>query len=287
MRVACDVAARFGVFSAAPVVLRDGSNVLVHLAPAPVVARIASLTGDVRPDVRATLAKDLALADHLARRGAPVVAPSRELPPGPHERHGRHLTFWTYVEHDPDHVWQPADMGPLLAELHAELRGFPGALPTAPPLDMPEVIGYLAAHDSSRSDPILSDPILSDRDLADLAADAERVTAEIRALGDEAVPLHGDAHPGNLLSTADGPVWTDFEDAWRGPVGWDLACLARTGRLDGRLAVAGYPHAPADIEPYVRARLLQGLGWVLVFASRFPDRVADARARIREWRRTR
>lgn len=283
VRAATEVAARYGVVGVRPVVLRDGANVLVHLTPTPVVARVAALTAQVRPDVRATLAKDVALAGYLAGRGAPVVAPSGELPEGPHTWQGRTLTFWTYVEHDRDHVWEPARIGPLLAELHAELRGFPGELPGTPPLDVPDVISHLR----SAGDPVRSDAELAD--LADLAADAERITAEVAATGEEAVPLHGDAHPGNLLHTARGPVWTDFEDAWRGPIGWDLACLARSGRIDGWAAVAGYPAAPARLAPYIAARRLQGVAWGLVFLHRFPgpERQADVMALLREWRESR
>jgi len=49
-------------------------------------------------------------------------------------------------------------------------------------------------------------------------------------------PLHGDAHPGNVLLTADGPRWTDFEDVCLGPVEWDLASMQVTDD-----AVAAYP----------------------------------------------
>ena len=175
-------------------------------------------------------------------------------------------------------MWRPDQIGPLLAELHAELRDYPGELPGVPPMDVPAMADYLR-----------SAGLLSEAELADLTADAERVTAEIAATGDESVPLHGDAHPGNLLHTVAGPVWTDFEDAWRGPIGWDLACLARTGRLDGWAAVASYPNAPSDLEPYVVARRLQSVGWELVFLRRFPaaQRRADALAALREWRGTR
>ena len=280
MAAAVTVAARYGVSGTTPVLLRDGSNVLVHLAPAPVVARVASLTADVRPDIAATLAKDVALAAYLSGRGAPVVPPSAELPPGPHTCGGRTVTFWTYVEHERDHVWRPAEFGPLLAELHAELRDFPGELPTVPPLDVPAMERYLRG---------IGTGLLSDEELAALTEDARRAAAAIAATGAHAVPLHGDAHPGNLLHTAAGPVWTDFEDSWRGPVGWDLACLARSGRLDGAAAVACYPGRPADLAPYLAARRLQSVGWELVFLHRFggADRRADALATIREWRANR
>lgn len=281
VRAAVGVAAAHGVVGVEPVVLRDGSNVLVHLAPAPVVARVAGLTALVRPNVAATLAKDLALAAHLVDRGAPVVAPSRELPPGPHRWRDRSLTFWTYLPHDPGHVFRPAEIGPLLADLHAELRDYPGALPGVPPLDVSEVLAFLDG-DSGEG-------LLTSADAAALAEDAatlsERLTSGFR------VPLHGDAHPGNLMYTAHGPVWTDFEDAWRGPIGWDLACLAQTGRLDGWAAVAGYPDAPdpAHLADCVAARRVQGIVWSLVFLRRFPGpgRRADALAGLAAWRAAR
>jgi len=37
------------------------------------------------------------------------------------------------------------------------------------------------------------------------------------------VPCHGDAHIGNLLPTAEGWLWTDFEDASLMPAHWDMA----------------------------------------------------------------
>lgn len=277
MRAAVTVARRHGLRHVEPVVLRDHANLLVHLAPAPVVARVGALTAEVRPHVAATLAKDVALAGWLAARGAPVVAPSAEVPPGPHHHAGRCLTFWTYVPHEPEHTYRPTEVGPLLADLHAESRDYPGELPDVPPIDLSGVLAFLRAAGSR---------VVSDREAAALLADAERVTAELRAACPDSVPLHGDGHPGNLLWTPDGPLWTDFEDAWRGPVGWDLACLAGTGRLDGWAAVAGYPGAPdrAALAPAVAARRLQHLGWSLAVAERFPDRRSDADARLAAWR---
>ncbi|HEX3589893.1 MAG TPA: phosphotransferase [Pseudonocardiaceae bacterium] len=251
-------------------VLKNGANVLVHLAPAPVVARVAGLTGEVRPSVGRTLAKDVALAGWLADQGVPVVAPSAWLPPGPHEFAGRTLTFWTYVAHDPGHVFAPAEMGPLLADLHGVLRGYPGELPEVPPLDVADVLRFLA-----------SPPPFA----AALADDAMKITSSVAG---PVQALHGDAHPGNVLYTAAGPVWNDFEDAWRGPLGWDLACLARTGRLDGWAAVAGYPSA-VGLSWGVAARRVQSIAWSLVFQERFPsaERAADLARQVAEWRRTR
>src|SRR5918998_2864754 len=48
LRAAVAVAAAGGVACREPVVLRDGSNLLVHLRPAQVVARVATATATVR-----------------------------------------------------------------------------------------------------------------------------------------------------------------------------------------------------------------------------------------------
>src|SRR5277367_3550945 len=82
------VANSFGLRCDDPEILADGSNVLVHLKPAPVVARVATTTGLVRKPAQNWLALDLDLAGFLAAQSFPVVPPSAELPPGPHVQDG-------------------------------------------------------------------------------------------------------------------------------------------------------------------------------------------------------
>jgi hypothetical protein len=107
--------------------LQDGINVVVHLAPAPVVARVATLTRLLRPDVARHLGREVAVAGALAAAGAPVVPPSDLLPPGPHEHDGTVLSFWTYVRVLPEAV-TPAEVAGALTELEGPL----GALADAP-----------------------------------------------------------------------------------------------------------------------------------------------------------
>lgn len=275
VRAAVALAARFGVRSE-PVLLSNGSNVVVHLAPAPVVARVGTLCAAVRPYVAENMARDLALAGYLAEVGAPVVAPSRVVPPGPHREDGRTITFWTYVPHVPRYTWHPHEVGPLLAELHQAMRGFPGELPGVPPIEAEQVVAFLRSVDGLGP--------LDEAMVPDLLADAAALRLKL-SQGD-AVPLHGDAHPGNLLHTPDGPMWTDFEDAWRGPLGWDLACLELTSRLDGRAALAGYPGPRPDPAPFLAGRRMEQLIWSLVFRWRFPDdaRFQDVADGLARWR---
>jgi Ser/Thr protein kinase RdoA (MazF antagonist) len=67
------VAEAHGVRCEKPIVLREAWHVLVHLWPAPVVARVTSGAPGVNPD---DVEQELHVARHAARAGAPVVQPS-------------------------------------------------------------------------------------------------------------------------------------------------------------------------------------------------------------------
>ncbi len=225
------LAAGLGFPTGDPHVLKDGSNLLVHLRPAPVVARAGTATAFVRGDVREHFRRADDLARFLAGRGVPVVEPVT----GPVRHEGLVVSFAGYVEHDPDRHPDSASFAVMLAELHAELRDYPGDLPTAAPLaDIDAVLG------------------LADRPARLVGARNEPVAArnELVAVRDELVArwpelpvqaLHGDAHPRNVLSGPRGPVWNDFEDAWLGPVGWDVACAARSELLSRAEVARAYP----------------------------------------------
>jgi len=264
------VARAHGLPVAEPAVLSDGVNLVVLLRPAPVVARVATLTPLLRPDAARAPRRDLALATARAAAGAPVLTPSDLLPPGPHEHDGLTLSFWRYVEVLPDRP-TPAVAGTTLAQLHAVLaRVDPGW--DGDPLDTP--LGDLAEF-GRRGVELGADPQL-------VARTAELVDRLRPRLTGPAQLLHGDAHPGNLLRTPSGWVWADLEDTCRGPVGWDLACLRRTGRLDGRAALDAVPGSPSDAElaPFGWLRALHAASWWFVHAVRVPADLPAARAQL-------
>lgn len=234
MRAAVSVARAHGLTVSSPLVLRHLSNTLIWLRPAPVVARVATATALVRSPA-AFLERDLAVSAYLAARGVPVVPASGELPPGPHAHSGFTMTFTQHVPHDLSVVPSPASFASLLASLHAELARYPGPLPVAMPFDDMAALGCAAPD---------------------------------RPAGGAARPLHGDAHPGNLLWTPAGPVWNDFEDTWLGPVEWDLACLLHTQRLDGAAAVAAYPgaYSPAAVSAWLTVRRAHAACWTEVLS---------------------
>ncbi|HEX8868076.1 MAG TPA: aminoglycoside phosphotransferase family protein, partial [Lentzea sp.] len=219
--------------------------------------RVASRTALVRPSVSSHFARDLAVSSFLASRGVPVVTPSLELPSGPHTVNGFVMAFSTYVPHDPAVELSRPDVLKLLPDLHAELRLYDGPLPARGPLDDTDhTLAYLSAHGV----PDL-EPFYSRRDELLAAWDAHH---------NDVQPLHGDPHYGNLLMTTSGPVWNDFEDTWRGPVAWDLACLAdAAGKEAAQRAVETYGGgaAPQDVEFHVEVRILFGTLWGLLIEN--------------------
>jgi Phosphotransferase enzyme family len=264
------VAAEHGLPVDDVALLHDGANVVLRLLPAPVVARVATLTPLLRPHPAVHFGREVELAAALVALGAAVVPPSELLPPGPHRRGDAVLSFWTAVSVLPD-IPRPEQVAAALADLHGALAQVP---PSGTPLDTP-----LADLDQFAAGAVgwgLT-PGQADRLSARLAALRPRLAGEVRQ-------LHGDAHPGNLLTTRAGLLWGDFEDTCPGPLEWDLACLRTTRRLDGRAALDAFPGAPSDDElaPWLELRRLHAAAWWAVIATGLPEMAAEARVRIAE-----
>ncbi|MET8997758.1 phosphotransferase [Amycolatopsis sp. NPDC004169] len=260
VRAARAVTTRLGLPRHDPEVLHERSNVLVRLGP--LVARVPATTRLLRPEPSAWLARDVAVSRFLTDRGVLVVSPTTDPPAGPHFADGLPVTLWHHTLHDPGHRYTPEVVARSLADLHAALLEYPGELPRRGPLA--ELEGLL--------DRLDLDPRLR--------AEAARLEA---ALPDAPVrPLHGDAHPGNLIATAAGPCWLDFEDTWLGPLAWDLGILARQG---GPEYLAAYPGSVPEeaLRAYTRLRELFAVAWRFVIAQRFPHRLPEARSALADY----
>ncbi len=278
LAAAVAVARAHGVRSTDPTVLAARSNLIVHLRPAPVVARVATATAILRPDVREWLGREVAVAGFLSEQGARVVPPSDEVPPGPHERDGLVLSFWRFVAPDAGRSPSVAEAGRALQELHRALRNFPGELPylACPLLEIPRLL-----------DRIERDGDLSAADLARLRDAHERLVPILRSPARPAQALHGDAHLRNLIPTAKGLLWNDFEDTCSGPAHWDLACFCLRAPGGGEAALAAYgAGGPAleELAPWIEARELQGTVWLVAMSRPFPDRRSRAEEMLARWR---
>lgn len=260
------VARAHGLDVRQPRVIRDLSNILVHLAPTPVVARVATTTTVVRRDgAREWLARELEVATYLAAQDGAVVPPATELPAGPHIEDGFAITFWRLVEPAPRPPSQAAAASALRG-LHDRLRGFAGVLPA-----LDSVLEEARAVIERGALTVLDEPLRAARE----------------AIEDRSLPLralHGDAHAGNLLDTPSGLLWTDFEDACEGPVEWDLACLvADRGESTEALAAYGYDGGERRLAPFVAARRLQVAAWTALMAEHHPQLRSRADERIAAW----
>jgi hypothetical protein len=280
---AVEVAAQHGLKAFTPQLLKDGSNAMIHLAPAPVVARVPSTSAWLRQPSDKWLRRDLDLATWLSAQGAAVVPPSREIPPGPHTSSvatgSTAMTFWTFVEHDRNRPVSDEETATALAELHLAMRAYPGKLPFLGPLleELPHWLHWLEQHHA-----------VSGADLVALRQAHWSLAPALQHGHPRIQPLHGDAHAGNLLRTHDGLLWTDFEDACTGPVAWDVAILlSRTPSIAEELPQC-YPGAPSwsELEPFIRARALEAVIYQQVLAIRFPHRAQEMAQALAAWHRT-
>lgn len=263
------VARKWGLRSQDPVVLSDAWHVLVHLRPLPIVARVSTaipFPEGPRPD---DVVRELAVARHAARAGAPVVPPVEELDPGPHHHGGRIVTFWRYVS--PHGEVDPRQAGRGLRAVHDALLDYTGELPA---------IGH---PDDTEA---MLDALESSTDVAML----RRLISRRPSVPGQA--LHGDAHLFNCMASETGPLWHDFETACHGPREYDLATLVLDDRFQSggdhaaRQALAAYGPHDADL---LEELLPIYAAWVytsfMLALPRRPELGPVVRARLRWLRR--
>lgn len=273
-RAAVSAATRLGVACAEPAVLADAANLLVHLRPSPVVAKVAASTRALRPDSGVWLQRELDLALFLAKAGAPVMAPSPEVPATVHREGGHVMSFWTYLP--PSDAGPPGEdtIGSMLRDLHTALLTYPGRPPVLAPLG--DIPAFLARPQTQ----------LSAADAALLADTFQRLTGDLAPAGAAGQVLHGDAGALNLMPTGGGWVWHDFEDTCTGPVAWDLAASTASPRLAGPriLAAYGKPVDAAQLRVCEQLRSLHLTVWYCLYAERLPSCRQRADELLAGWR---
>jgi hypothetical protein len=267
LRAALAAARAQGIAVREPVVVRDLTNVLVHLAPAPMIARVPLTLSLLRgADWHV---QEVGLAAWLAREGAPVAPPADAVDPGPHEHDGMLVSFWRYVDHDPDR-FDPKSAGRSLRRLHDGLAGYPHRLPEFERLE--EIARLLDVLEPSS--------IVSAAELRALRDVQTRLEARPRPFARR--PLHGDAHFGNVLWSPEGPLWTDLENVCSGPAELDLACLAWRDAPGTTAALQAYGAHDSEVVEAVTPYLCLFLAvWTVVIARRVRSETAVAEARRR------
>jgi hypothetical protein len=267
LEAACAIATDHGVPCERAAVIYSRSNVLVHLRPSPVVARVMTGTVALHDDPLRWLTREVSVQSFLAPSGL-AVAPSSLIAPGPYQWDGLWMTLWECVEHQnrTELCGDAERLGRALRDLHAELSAFSGDL-----ADLVDV-----RHDIERLHRQL-------RPTAALTPQRiESLRERLHALGDTvfgaSLPvqaLHGDASLSNLLCTPEGLVWNDFEDTFRGPVHWDVAGYLMSLEANGadsefvERALQAYGDVgKRDLVPFIAAHDLYGEIWRLYDAQR-------------------
>ena len=204
---AMSIAAVLGLAVDDTIVLHDSNKLTLRLLPCDVLARVAPVEHGVAQF-------EIELARLLAESGCPVAALEPRVEPRVYERDGFTVTLWTYYEPAGPPEPSPAGYASALERLHAGLRK----------LDVP------APHFTDRVEQ--AQQLVASRDRTPALADADRellgdtLRNLRRAIGDRNAAeqlLHGEPHPGNLLSTENGLLFIDLETCCRGPVEFDLA----------------------------------------------------------------
>jgi aminoglycoside phosphotransferase (APT) family kinase protein len=207
MAAAMSTAASLNLTAEDAIVLHDSNNLTLRLLPCDVLARVA-------PAAHQVAQFEVELAQRLAESGCPVAALDPRVEPRVYERDGFALTLWTYYEPAEPRAVSAADYASALERLHAGMRT----------LDIP------APHFTDRVEQ--AQQLVASRDRTPALADADRellgdtLRSLRRAIGDRGAAeqlLHGEPHPGNVLTTKNGLLFIDLETCCRGPVEFDLA----------------------------------------------------------------
>jgi len=256
LAAAISTASALGLAVDDAIVLHDSNKLTVRLLPCDVVARVAPIAHQVAQF-------ELELAQRLAESDSPVAVPDPRAEPRVYESDGFVVTLWTYYRPAVSGEVSPAGYANALERLHAGMRKLDLRAPHF--TDRVEEAQHLVG--TTHLTPDLAD---ADRKLLTTALRSRRQAILERGAAEQL--LHGEPHPGNVLSTTSGLLFIDFETCCRGPVEFDLA------------------HVPEDVTERCadadRDLLSQCRGLVLAMVAawrwdrddQFPDRQRAARA---------
>ena len=256
LAAAMSTASALGLAADDAIVLHDSNKLTVRLLPCDVVARVAPIAHQV-----ARL--EIGLAQRLAESHSPVVVPDPRAEPRVYERDGFVITLWTYYQPAMSRDVSPAGYANALERLHSGMRNLD--LRTPHFTDRVEEAQHLVA--TAHLTPDLAD---ADRKLLITTLRSRRQAIVDRGAAEQL--LHGEPHPGNMLSTNSGLLFIDFETCCRGPVEFDLAHVPED-------VSEHYADVDQDLLSECRVLVLAMVAaWRWDLDDQFPDRQRAARA---------
>jgi hypothetical protein len=249
-------ASELGLQVGEAVVVHNSDRIAVRLTPCDVLARVALLSLH-DGQAQAGMAFEAEVARRLGETDCPVGELEPRVQPGVYVRDGFAITLWTYYEpvvaDRPSGAANeqlgmssdlaPADYAHALVRFHAGLRQIE--------LAAPHITARIAGWAKGAGDRE-STPDLPDRDRELISDTLRRVTAAISGRGSGEQLLHGEPHPGNVLSTRKGPLFIDVGTCQRGPVEYDLAYVPEE-------VAKHYPGADQDLVHQFRLLMWAGV----------------------------
>ena len=249
-------ASALGLTADEAIILHDSNRLAVRLLPCDVLARVA-------PAAHQVAQFEIDLARRLAETQSPAGVLDPRVEPRVYQRDGFVITLWTYYEPVTPREVAPAAYASALERLHAGLRKADLGSP----------------HFTDRVEE--AQQLVQSRDLTPELADADRelLASTLRglrqAIAQRGAPeqlLHGEPHPGNLLSTKTGLLFIDLETCCRGPVEFDLAHVPEA-------VSEHYPDADEELLSDCRLLVLAMVAaWRWDRGDEFPERQRARRA---------
>lgn len=189
------------------VVIHKSNKLALRLLPCDVLARVAVMGQEVA-------AFEVELAQRLAGAASPVAALEPRVEPRVYERDGFAVTMWTYYESTALDLHSPSAYADVLHRLHTQMRSVEIA--------SPHFLNRVSEAEELVKDPGATPALAQgDRDL--LLGSLRSAREQVLSHGAAEQLLHGEPHPGNLLSTNDGLLFIDLETCCRGPIEFDVA----------------------------------------------------------------
>lgn len=275
IEAARSTASALGLRAGEGVVVHNSNRIAVRLTPCDVLARVAPLAHQAGAEFEVEVGR------RLAEAGCPVAEPDPRVEPRVYVRDGCAITLWTYYAAVPPQDIAPAAYAQALERHHAGMRQIDLTAPhfTDRVAEAQRLVGDRA-----------QTPELDDTGRTLLGNTLRGLR---RAIVDRGAPeqlLHGEPHPGNVLTTKKGLLLIDLETCCRGPVEFDLAHapedvsdhypavhqgLLRECRVLMRAMVTAWRWDRDDQLPDGRYWGIEGLNQVRVALERYGMDVAD------------
>lgn len=203
---ATSLAVSLGLGADDAIVLQNSNKLSLRLTPCDVFARVAIAAYETAPF-------EVELAQRLADVGSPVCPLEPRVEPRVYRRDGFVVTLWTFYAPATPQV-SPMDYAQALERLHAGMRE----------VDMPRpsFMSRITEAEEVVATPSVS-PELTQADREFLGGTLANLRQAINKRRAAEQLLHGEPHPGNVITTKNGLLFIDLETCCRGPVEFDLA----------------------------------------------------------------